>query len=178
MADIVRFIEELGTPIVWGESGASGVTNALGLNNLAAAAGRVGVAADLGAQWDCDLLVQAAIESGTAPTAGGAVEVFLIFSRSSASSGWPAGIGDVSASDAAFTVANSAQLGLPAAQVVAINASNTLQTQAGLRIKAKARYMTVVVINRWDQAIRNEGTATNNDSRVTVTPILYVGIDP
>lgn len=177
MADIVRFTEELGTPIVWGEAGASGVTNTLSLNALASGAGRVGVAADLGAQWDCDLLAQAIAESGTAPTAGGAVEVFLIFSRS-ASSGWPAGIGDVSASDAAFTVANSAQLGLPAAQVVAINAANTTQTQAGVRIRAKARYVTVVVINRWDQGIRNQGTATDNTSRVIVTPVRYKGIDP
>lgn len=177
MADQVRFIEELGTPIVWGQPSASGVTKDLTLNNLAAAAGRVGVAADLGAQWDADLLVQAAIESGTAPTAGAAVEVFLIFSRS-ASSGWPAGIGDVSASDAAFTVANSAQLGLPAVQVIALNSANTIQTQAPVRVRAKARYVTVVVINRWDQAIRNEGTATDNDSRVTVTPVRYKGIDP
>lgn len=177
MADIVRFVEEIGTPIVWGEAGASGVTNTLSLNNLAAAAGRVGVAADLGTQWDCDLLLQAAIESGTAPTAGGAVEIFILFSRS-ASSGWPAGIGDISASDAAMTVANSAQLGLPAAQVVAINAANTLQTQVSVRIRAKARYMTVVVINRWDQGTRNQGTATDNLSRVTVTPVRYKGIDP
>ena len=59
-----------GTAIVWGESGASGVTHTMSLDALANSAARMGASADLGANFDDEYLVYLVAETGTAPTAG------------------------------------------------------------------------------------------------------------
>ena len=46
-----------GTAIIWGESGASGVTHTLSLDALANGAARMGAAADLGANFEDEYLV-------------------------------------------------------------------------------------------------------------------------
>src|SRR5688572_9435389 len=112
-----------GTAIIWGHPSGSGVTKNLSLNNLAAAAGRQGVFADLGAEFEEGFGVFCVFESGTAPTAGGLVEVY--FAVAHASSGfWPQ---DVDGTDKAYTVANKAQLGAPCALAPAIATGNILQ---------------------------------------------------
>ena len=178
MADQARFIEEFGTPVVWGESGASGVTKTLSLDALASGSARMGASADLGSQWDGEYLLEAMIESGTAPTAGGTIDVYLAWSYDGTT--WPAG---VSGSDGAWPSDGNedewaTQLGAPSIQVVATNDGTVLQVQNPVRIRARARYVTVIVDNNWNQAVRDEATATNNDSRVKLTPIRVKAIDP
>lgn len=168
------FKVELGTPVVWGEAGATGislsVTKTLSLDALADAAGRMGASADLGAQWDRDYLVQLIVETGTAPTAGNTVELYLAWSHDNTN--WP---GKVTGSDAAYpsTVANNKkQLGNPAAILVATGDTNTVLRQQPQVIRALARYVAPVVVNLLGQAIRDETTATDNDSRVVLTPLI------
>lgn len=162
---------EFGTAVIWGEAGASGVTNTLSLDALASGAARMGASVDLGAAWDQDYYVQLIIESGTAPTAGGSVELYLACSRDNST--WPAG---VSGSDAAWPADGNEdewarQLGFPACVLVATNDGNTVQVQQPVVWRPTARYVAPVVDNNMDQAVRDEATATNNDSRVILVPV-------
>lgn len=178
MADQSRFIQEFGTAVIWGEAGASGVTNTLSFDALASGSGRMGASADLGSQWDGEHLLEAIIESGTAPTAGGTIDVYLVWSRDGST--WPGG---VSGSDGAWPADGNEdewalQLGPPSIQVVATNDGTVSQVQNPVVVRARARYVAVVVDNNWSQAIRDEATATNNDSRIKLTPIKVKAIDP
>jgi hypothetical protein len=166
--------QALGTPVIWGQTGATGisltVTNSLSLDALANDAGRMGAAVDLGALWDRWHLIQLIIETGTAPTAGNVVELYLAWSHNNTT--WP---GKVTGSDAAYpaTVANNKkQLGNPASILVATADGTTVLYQQPEIIRAKARYVTPVVVNLLGQAVRDETTATDNDSRVVLTPII------
>lgn len=178
MADQARFIERFGTAVIWGEAGASGVTATLSLDALASGSARMGAAVDLGADWDQEYLVEAMIESGTAPTAGGSIDVYLACSRDNTT--WPAG---VTGSDGAWPSDGNEdewalQLGAPAISVIATNDANTLQVQQPVRWRPSGRYVAPVVDNNWSQAVRDETTATNNDSRIKLTPIQSVAVDP
>lgn len=158
----------LGTAIIWGEAGGSGVTNTLSLDALADTAGRMGAAVDLGATWDDEYFLEAYVETGTAPTAGNLVEIYLAWSRDNTN--WP---GKVTGSDAAYpsTVsANKRQLGTPALVLVATNDGNTDLKQNGVLIRPRARYVVPVVVNLLGQAFRDEATASNNGSRVILVP--------
>lgn len=162
---------EAGTAIVWGENGASGVTLVLSLDALADGSARMGAYADLGEQWDEEYMVMLAIETGTAPTAGTRVDLYLVCSH--ATSGyWPGG---VSGSDGAWPADGAedewaVQLGNPVVSLIATNDANTLQVQAPVIWRPAARYVVPVVDNNLGQAIRDEATATNNDSRVILVP--------
>jgi len=159
---------ELGTPIVWGESGGSGVTNTLSLDALASTSGRMGASVDLGATFEDEYILEVRVETGTAPTAGTTVEVYLAWSTDGAN--WP---GKVTGSDAAYptTVANNKlQLGPPAIVLNATNDGNTTLSQNGVTIRPAGRYVAPVVVNLLGQAFRDEATASNNDSRVVLTP--------
>jgi hypothetical protein len=159
-----------GTAIIWGQPSAAGVTKNLTLDNLAAAAGRQGVYADLGAEFDEELGIFVVMESGTAPTAGGLIEVY--FACAHASSGfWPLG---VDGTDSAYTVTNKSQLGAPVSLVPAINSGNVLQAAPAVIWRPPGRYIAPVVINNWSQNIRNETTDTDNDSRVIAVPMRYL----
>lgn len=162
---------EFGTAIIWGESGASGVTNTLTFNGLASGSARMGASADLGAQWDQDFYVQIIVESGTAPTAGGSVDLYLAFSRDGST--WPAG---VSGSDGAWPADGNEdewarQLGMPVCTLSATNDGNTVQVRNPVIVRPAGRYVVPVVDDNWDQAVRNETTATDNDSRVIMVPV-------
>lgn len=159
---------EHGTAIIWGESGGSGVTNTLSLDALASGSGRMGAAVDLGAAWDDEFFVELYVETGTAPTAGNTAELYLAWSRDN--SNWP---GKVTGSDAAYptTVAdNKKQLGPPTLVLVATADANTTLKQNGVIVRARARYVTPVVVNLLGQAIRDQGTNSNNTSRVVMIP--------
>ena len=75
-----------GTPIIWGEAGATGtygtVTNTLSLDALADGTGRMGAYVDLGATraevWGALLIV----ETGTAPDAGLTADLYFAESAS------------------------------------------------------------------------------------------------
>lgn len=162
---------ELGTAVVWAESGASGGTKVLSFDALASGSGRMGASADLGAAWDQDYYVQLVIESGTAPTAGGTVDLYLACSYDNST--WPGG---VSGSDGAWPSDGNEdewalQLGLPACQLKATNDANTVQIQDPVIWRPKGRYVAPVVDNNMDQAVRDEATATNNASRVILVPV-------
>jgi hypothetical protein len=160
---------EQGTSIIWGESGGSGVTNTLSLDALANGSGRMSASVDLGSVFEDEYVLEVRVETGTAPTAGTTVEVYLAYSTDN--SNWP---GKVTGSDAAYptTVANNKlQLGLPASILVATNDSNTTLKQNGVIVRPAGRYVVAVVVNLLGQAFRDEATASNNDSRVILTPL-------
>lgn len=168
---------ELGTAIIWGVSGASGVTKTLSFQTgnasgeLASGSARMGASADLGATWDQDYYVQLIVESGTAPTAGRAFDLYLACSYDNST--WPAGI---SGSDGAWPSDGNEdewalQLGLPVLQLISTNDGNTIQVQNPVIWRPTGRYVVPVVDNNWDQNVRQEATATNNDSRVILVPV-------
>ena len=163
---------EHGTAVIWGEAGASGVTNTLSFDALAAGSARMGASADLGATWDQDYFVMLVIETGTAPTAGtSTVDLYLACSYDN--SNWPAG---VTGSDAAWPSDGNEdewakQLGLPVVQLVATNDANTVQRQQPVLWRPTGRYVAPVVDNNMDQAVRDEATAANNDSRIYLVPV-------
>ncbi len=165
---------EPGTAVVWGQATGTSpltVTNTFSLNNLAAAAARMGVAVDLGAQWEEEMFVALWCETGTAPTAGLTVELYMASSHDNTN--WP---GKVTGSDAAYPAtiaANKLQLGPPVSVLVATADTNTLLQQAPVIWRPAGRYVAPVVVNLLDQGLRNQGTAANSQSRVVLVPRRY-----
>lgn len=161
---------EPGTAAIWGEAGASGVTKTLSLNALAAGSARMGAYADLGAQFDEEYLVQLIIESGTAPTAGGSIDLYLACADDTGR--FPGG---VSGSDGAWPADGNEdewakQLGSPVCSLIATNDGNAIQRQAPVIWRPSGRYVAPVVDVNWDQAVRSEGTAPDNASRIILVP--------
>lgn len=164
------FKVEPGTAVVWGEAGASGVTNTLSFDALASGSARMGAVKDLGSSWDEEYMVMLVIETGTAPTAGGRVDLYLPTTHST--SYYPGG---VSGSDGAWPSDGNEdewapQLGAPVTSLIATTDANTVQKQAAVIWRPAGRYVVPVVDNNMDQAIRDETTATDNDSRVIIVP--------
>jgi hypothetical protein len=163
------FKNEHGTAVIWGEAGATGgsrtVTDTLSLNNLAAAAGRQGASVDLGTQWDEEHLVQQIWETGTAPTAGGVIKLYMVTSDDNTS--WAGG---VTGSDSAFTTANVGLIGTVVVPLEVTNSGNTALIRQPVIWRPQGRYVVPVVINGSDQAGRNQGTASDNLSRVIMVP--------
>jgi hypothetical protein len=161
---------EPGTAVIWGEAGASGVTLTLSFDALADGTARMGAVADLGAAWDEEYMVMLVIETGTAPTAGTRVDLYLPCTHST--SYYPGG---VTGSDGAWPGDSNEdewalQLGAPVVSLIATNDANVVQVQAPVIWRPAARYVVPVVDNNLGQAIRDEATATNNDSRVILVP--------
>lgn len=161
---------EPGTPIIWGEAGASGVTHTLSLDGLADGSARMGAVADLGAQFDEEYAVMLVVETGTAPTAGNRVDLYLPCTHSA--SFYPGG---VTGSDGAWPADGNEdewvlQLGAPVCSLLATNDADTVQRQAPVIWRPSGRYVVPVVDNNLGQAFRDEATATNNDSRVIIVP--------
>jgi hypothetical protein len=165
-----------GTAIVWGEAGASGVTKTLSLDALADGAARQGESADLTADWDREYLVYLVAETGTAPTAGNVVDLYLVCSHNGTD--WPA---KVTGSDGAYTLgtgdANLRQAGAPVVSLFATNDANTVLRQAPVLWRPTGRYVAPIFDNNLGQAIRDETTATSNDSRVILVPLVEKVID-
>lgn len=158
-----------GTAVVWGEAGASGVTATLSLDALANGAARMGAAVDLGANFADEYIVELRVETGTAPTAGNTAELYLLSSTDN--SNWPA---KVTGSDGAYTLgtsdANLRQAGSPVVTLVATNDGNTTLIQSQSIWRPRGRYVVPIVDNNLGQAFRDETTATDNGSRVILTP--------
>lgn len=163
-----------GTPVIWGEAGATGisltVTKTLSLDALADGSARMGASADLGANWNREYIVILIIETGTAPTAGSTVDLYFACSHDNVN--WPGG---VTGSDGAWPGDGnedewSKQLE-HVVSLVATNDANTVQMQSPVIWRPKGRYVAPVVDNNLGQAIRDEATATNNDSRVVLVPL-------
>ena len=161
---------EAGTPVIWGEAGGSGVTHTLSLDALADGTARMGAVADLGAAWDEEYSVMLVVETGTAPTAGNRVDLYLPCTHST--SYYPGG---VTGSDGAWPADSNEdewalQLGAPVVSLMATNDGNTTQVQAPVIWRPAGRYVVAVVDNNLGQAFRDQATASNNASRVILTP--------
>jgi len=158
-----------GTAIVWGEAGASGVTATLSLDALANGAARMGAAVDLGANFADEYIVELRVETGTAPTAGNTAELYLLSSTDNTN--WPA---KVTGSDGAYTLgtsdANLRQAGSPVVTLIATNDGNTVLIQSQSIWRPRGRYAAPIVDNNLGVAFRDETTATDNGSRVILTP--------
>lgn len=161
----------LGTPIIWGEASASGVTKTLSLDGLASTKARMGASADLGENWHRTYLLIQIVETGTAPTAGLTADLYLACSYDNAT--WPGG---VTGSDGAYKDGEEAewlkQLGGMASQLVATNDGTTVQVQQARLWTPKGRYVAPVEHNQLGTAFRDETTATDNGSRVILIPII------
>lgn len=166
-----------GTAVIWGEAGGSGVTHTLSLDALADGTARMGAVADLGASWDMDYSVMLVVETGTAPAAGNRVDLYLPCTHST--SYYPGG---VSGSDGAWPADSNEdewalQLGAPACSLMATNDGNVTQVQAPVIWRPSGRYVVPVVDNNLGQAFRDQATASNNTSRVILTPLALQVVD-
>lgn len=160
------------TAIVWGPSGASGVTRNLSINGLGANAAWMGQAADLGAFYPTLLELTLEFETGNAPAALAEISTYLVWSRNGTD--WP---GLVTGLDASYTIgANDINL-RPLGMVypwLARAEANTLQRYFTYLIVPRARWVAPVVHNRMGVTLRSQSPATNNLSRVILTPSLEV----
>jgi len=158
-----------GTAIVWGESGGSGVTATLSLNNLANGSAQQGAYVDLGANYEGTYIAILAIETGTAATAGNTYDLFFGYSHDNTV--WPA---KLTGSNGSYTLgtsdANLRQIGSPAVSLVVTADGNTVLTQVGSIVRPRGRYVAPLVDNNSGQATRNQGTASDNLSRVYLIP--------
>lgn len=159
-----------GTPIVWGETGATGVTHKLSLDALANGAARQGDYADLTANFAKRYAVYVFAETGTAPSAGVTADVYLVCSHDGTT--WPA---KVTGSDGSYTLgtsdANLRQAGPPAASLIATADANTVLGQDPVIWEPKGRYVAPIYDNNLGQGLRDETTATDNGSRIVLVPL-------
>ena len=159
-----------GTPIIWGEAGAPGVTHTLSTDALANGAARMGAAADLGATFARRYAVYIFGETGTAPTAGNTLDVYLVTSWDNST--WPA---KVTGSDGAYTLgtsdANLRQAGPAVTSLIATADANTVLGQDPVIWEPKGRYVVPILDNNLGQAIRDETTATDNGTRIVIVPL-------
>ena len=160
-----------GTAIIWGEAGASGVTHTLSFDALGNGSAIQGGSADLGADWDRDYAVYLIIETGTAPTAGNTVDLYLISSRDG--SEWPAKVTGTAGSYTLGTSdANLRQAGPAVTSLVATADANTVLVQAPVVWRPIGRYVAPIADNNLGVAVRDETTATDNASRVILIPLV------
>jgi hypothetical protein len=171
-----------GTAIVWGQSGATGVTKELSFNNLANGSAQQGASADLALSTGGILLlpefcwVYLSVETGTAPTAGLTVEAYLVSSYDNTL--WPA---KVTGSNGSYTLgtsdANLRQAGAPVVSLKATNDADTVLTQDPSVWYPRGRYVSPIIDNNLGQAIRNETTPADNGSRLIVVPVYPAFVD-
>lgn len=166
-----------GTPIIWGQSGATGVTLVLSFNGLADGTARMGAVADLGASWDQEYSVMLVVEPTSAPTAGtGRVDLYLPCTHSA--SYYP---NEVTGSDAAWPAdsnedEHALQLGAPACCLIATNDAR-VQIQAASFWRPAGRYVVPVVDNNLGVAFKTDGTPADNKSRVILIPLAVTVTD-
>lgn len=170
LPDTIKIVP--GTAIVWGEAGGTGVTLTLSLDALADATARMGAVADLGASWDAEYMVMLAIETGTAPTAGNRVDLYLPCTHST--SYYPGG---VTGSDGAWPGDSNEdewalQLGAPVVSLIATNDGNAMQVQAPVIWRPSGRYVVPIVDNNLGQAFRDLTPNSGNTSRVIIVPLV------
>jgi hypothetical protein len=169
LPDTIKYVP--GTAIVWGQTGASGVTHVLSFNGLVAGTGRMGVYADLGANFDMDYALIIAVEPTSAPTAGGTVDVYLPSTHSL--SYWP---DEVTGADAAWPAdsnedEHALQIGPPAGVLVATN-DDRVQVQSARLYHPLGRYVACVVDNNLSVDLNTDGTPADNKSRVMLVPLV------
>jgi hypothetical protein len=160
-----------GTAIIWGEAGASGVTHTLSFDALGNGSAIQGASADLGSDWDRDYAVYLIVETGTAPTAGNTVDLYLVNSRDG--SEWPAKVTGTAGSYTLGTSdANLRQAGPAVTSLIATADANTVLVQAPVVWRPIGRYVAPIADNNLGVAVRDETTATDNASRVILIPLV------
>jgi len=146
-----------GGVITWNQGGADKDLNCKG---VAATEAREGEKVDLGRGPDNVVprkwLGVLEIESGTAPTAGGTVELY--WAQSADGTNWPAG---VSGADGDWKNGEEdewkKQLGAPVCVLVGTNDANAEQRET-FEMTVSARYGAPVLVNELDQALRDAAT--------------------
>lgn len=164
-------LRETGTPLIFGQPSATGVTHDLSFDALAASSARMSEYGDLGQYPPPFITVEPRIESGTAPTAAGAADIYVIFSDDATV--WPGGVSGADGVWPADGNEDEWAKQLDNAFVMSLKATNdgsVLQVQSKAIIPVLGRYVTVVVDNNWDQAFRNRTPDSDNTSRVIITP--------
>lgn len=158
-----------GTAIVFGEAGASGVTATMSFDNHLDNTAIQSASVDLGANYADEYLVYAIIETGTAPTAGNTYDFYLVSSYDNST--WPA---KVTGSAGSYTLgtsdANLKQAGPPVVSLIATNDGTTVLRQAPVIWRPRGRYVVAIGDNNLGVGVRDEPTATNNDSRLVLVP--------
>lgn len=166
------FKQEFGTAIIWGQSGGAGVTDTLSFNNLANNTSRQGDRVDLGARWNQWFALWLIFESGTAPTAGNTFTLYMATARVTGEE--PGGLG---ATDADFQTTQAdndehlKQLGTPHIILAATNDANTTQRSNRHLWMPGGQYVIPVTHNTLGVALRNQGTPSDNTSRVILQPL-------
>lgn len=147
------------------------MTNTITLDALADGSARMGAEVDLGADFYPRYRVELWIETGTAPTAGNRVDLY--FASSYDGTNYPHA--EITGSDGAWPGDGNEDEHVVQLEyicsLIATNDGNTVQKQAPVIWHAKGRYLVPVIDNNLGQAIRDEATATNNDSRIIITPL-------
>ena len=162
---------EPGTAVIWGEAGGAGVTHTLSLDALADGTARMGVYADLGAQFDEEYMAMLIVETGTAPTAGTRVDLYLVCTD--ALTRWPGGVTGADAAWPADTNEDEWALQIASAltlSLVATNDGSVTQIQSPVIWRPSGRYVVPVVDNNLGQAFRDVTPNSGNTSRVIITP--------
>lgn len=165
-----------GTPFVWGQSGATGVTHVLSLNGLADGTARMGAVVDLGTSWDQEYTVMLVVEPTSAPTAGNTVDLYLPCTHST--SYYP---NEVTGSDGAWPAdsnedEHTKQIGAPACSLIATNDAR-VQVQAASFWRPAGRYVVAVIDNNLGVAFKTDGTPADNKSRVFLIPLITTVTD-
>lgn len=166
-----------GTPIIWGEAGASGVTHTLSFDAMADGTAKMGAVADLGASWDMEYSVMLVVETGTAPAATG-VTVDLYFAVTHSASYYPGGV--TGSADVWPGDGNEDEWAKQLEHVMSLVATadgNVTQVQGPRIWRPSGRYVVPVVDNNLGQAIRDQATASNNTSRVILIPLVMTVTD-
>lgn len=165
-----------GTPIVCGQPGAAGVTHALTLNGLADGSARMSAVIDFGASLDVEYSVLIVAEPTSAPTAGTRVDVYIPCTHSTSYYA-----NEVTGSDGAIPSdgaedEHALQWGAPAGSLIATNDAR-VQVQAAVLWRPAGRYGVVIFDNNLGVALKTDGTATDNKSRVIITPLVTQVVD-
>lgn len=169
MADTI--LQQEGTALTWQDSGGD---YAITLASLAASAARQGAKGDLGATRAPLWSAKIEFDSGTAPTAGGLITLYLGWSKSgTAGTGNNAGLSGADAAYAGYSsnLADSLQhLGVAVAWIACTALGNTPQSGATFFFRPKERYVMPVIYNQMDQAF----SASTTEHIITLTPIYDV----
>lgn len=162
-----------GTAIVFGEAGASGVTATMSFDNHLDNTAIQSASVDLGANFAEAYAVYARVETGTAPTAGNTYDFYLVNSHDNST--WPAKVtGSASSYTLGTSDANLKQAGPPVVSLIATNDGTTTLGQAPVIWRPRGRYVVAIGDNNLGQGLRDEATATNNDSRLILVPLRTV----
>lgn len=191
MADQAQFKFRAGTAIVFGQASATTIygsyatTHAITTDALASGSGRSSVEADLrdgGNDLPEFLMVYPCVETGTAPTAGGTFDWYLVFSPDGTN--YPNGAsaaGNIAGADAAWPADGNEdehRVQLGDCYPVVVTADGTIiQFAQPFIVVPGGPWMVAVCDNNMSQAVRDETTASDNATGLVVVPYYRIAKD-